>query len=58
MRLLFSATCYLKKKTCIQELSSEQPVCLLSARFYVSEKPLPPSLNAENKSISSAVVLF
>lgn len=52
MGLLFSATCYFFKKH-IQELSYEQPVCLLSARFYVSERPLPPSLNAENKSISS-----
>lgn len=52
MGLLFSATCYFLKKH-IQELSYEQPVCLLSARFYVSERPQPPSLNAENKSISS-----
>lgn len=52
MGLLFSATCYFLKKR-IQELSHEQPVCLLSARFYVSERPPPPSLNAENKSISS-----
>lgn len=56
MGLLFSATCYFFLST--QELSYEQPVCLLSPRFYVSERPPPPSLNAENKSISSAVVLF